>query len=90
MRTAPIPSRAAEAALPSLPMPVCCNGDLVTVRDCRAIASRFPGASALMLGRGLMADPALARKLRGGPDASREELDRIFDFIQGSVADDKA
>ena len=68
---------ALEAALPSLPMPVCCNGDLVTVRDCRAIASRFPGASALMLGRGLMADPALARKLQGGPDASREELDRF-------------
>ena len=68
---------ALEAALPSLPMPVCCNGDLVTVRDCRAIAARFPDASALMLGRGLMADPALARKLQGGPDASREELDRF-------------
>ena len=27
-----------------------------------------------MIGRGLLADPALARKLRGGPEAGRDEL----------------
>ena len=27
-----------------------------------------------MIGRGLLADPALARKLRGGEEAGREEL----------------
>ena len=27
-----------------------------------------------MIGRGLLADPALARRIRGGPEAGKEEL----------------
>ena len=33
--------------------------------------------NAVMLGRGLIADPALARKIRGGAPAEREELERF-------------
>lgn len=73
----PLRLDAFAAALPSLRMPVCYNGDLVTVEDAKAIAERFPGVHAVMIGRGLIADPALARKLRGGPPASREELRRF-------------
>lgn len=54
--------------------PVCYNGDLVTVEDCEALAAEFPQVRAVMIGRGVPADPALPRKLRGGPAASREEL----------------
>ena len=61
-------------ALPLVRAPVCYNGDLVTVRDCREFSQEFPSVEALMIGRGLIADPALARKLRGGPPAAREEL----------------
>ena len=66
-----------KAALPALSMPVCYNGGLTSVRDCERLPEQLPGMEALMLGRGLIADPALSRKLRGGPAASREELLRF-------------
>jgi len=54
--------------------PVCYNGDLRTAAEVEAFADRFPGVDAVMIGRGAVADPALLRKLRGGPAATREEL----------------
>ncbi len=54
--------------------PVSYNGDLRTVGEVAAFAGRFPDADAVMIGRGAIADPALFRKLRGGPPASRDEL----------------
>ena len=50
------------------------NGDLRTAEDVSKIRERFPAVEAVMIGRGLLADPALARRIRGGPEASREEL----------------
>ena len=63
-----------EAALCSSKNPVCYNGDLNTVAGVREVESRFPELEAAMIGRGGVADPALFRKLRGGPAATREEL----------------
>ena len=63
-----------EAALRSSKNPVCYNGDLNTVAGVREVESRFPELEAAMIGRGGVADPALFRKLRGGPAATREEL----------------
>lgn len=74
------------AALAACRCPVCYNGDLAAVSDCAACSARFPAAQALMLGRGLIADPALARKLRGGPGASREELRAFHDGLYRSYA----
>lgn len=54
--------------------PLCYNGDLRSVKEVRALEVRFPGLEAMMIGRGAVADPALFRKLRGGPPAGREEL----------------
>ena len=56
-----------------LPHPVY-NGDLRTPEDVRALCARCPGTEAVMIGRGLLADPALARRIRGGPAAGAEEL----------------
>ena len=56
-----------------LPHPVY-NGDLRTIEDVRALVTRFPGTEAVMIGRGLLADPALACRIRGGAAASGEEL----------------
>ena len=61
-------------ALKNSKNPVCYNGDLNTVENVRALEDRFPDLEAAMLGRGAVADPALFRKLRGGPAAAREEL----------------
>ena len=58
--------------------PVCYNGDITTAELGRKAEEDFPGVTALMMGRGLVADPALIRKLRGGPGASAAELRRFF------------
>ena len=50
------------------------NGDLRTVEDVRELIHDCPGTEAIMIGRGMLANPALARMIRGGADASREEL----------------
>ena len=75
-------SRAAfAAALPRCTMPVCYNGDVTTADDLRALEAAFPGLSGIMVGRGLIADPALLRKAVGGPAASREELRGYHDEL---------
>lgn len=56
-----------------LPHPVY-NGDLRTPEDVEALVRRCPETEAVMIGRGLLADPALARRIRGGPAADVEEL----------------
>lgn len=61
-------------ALAGSRIPICYNGDLVTVEQVRSLEERFPQLETVMLGRGAIADPALFRKLRGGAAATREEL----------------
>ena len=56
-----------------LPHPVY-NGDLRTPEDVQALVTRCPATEAVMIGRGLLADPALARRIRGGAAAGEEEL----------------
>jgi len=67
--------------LPACTAPVCYNGDVTTVDDLRALEAAFPGLSGIMVGRGLIADPALLRKAVGGPAASREELRGYHDEL---------
>ena len=56
-----------------LPHPVY-NGDLRTVEDIHGLIRRCPSTEAVMIGRGFLADPALARRIRGGAEAGMEEL----------------
>ena len=67
--------------------PLCYNGDLVTVEDCAAFAADFPAIDAVMLGRGAIADPALFRKLRGGPAATRQEIQDFTRTLYQSYQD---
>ena len=83
------PLRRAEflALLPRLGLPWCWNGG-VTDRESYDQAAALPGVRGVMVGQGLLADPALARKLRGGPPADREELRRFHDLLyRGYLAD---
>lgn len=70
--------QALEAALPVVTRPLGINGDLVTVDDLRQARSRFnrapQGLAEIMVGRGLMADPALFRKALGGAGVTLAEL----------------
>lgn len=77
----PVRRGAFAAALPACTLPVCYNGDLATAADCAAFAAEFPEVGAAMLGRGLIGDPALARKAAGGPAANREELRAFHDGL---------
>lgn len=61
-------------ALAAMDCPVVLNGDFKTLDCCRAAAKDYPQAAGLMAGRGFLADPALGRKLRGGPPLSEDEL----------------
>ena len=67
------PDAFALALRQGLPRPVY-NGDLRCVRDVADLLKACPGTDAVMLGRGLLADPALARQLQGGSPASPDEL----------------
>lgn len=61
-------------AMANAKAPLCYNGDLFTPGDLTALRERFPALDRVMLGRGLVADPALARTLAGGAALRKEEL----------------
>ena len=69
--------------------PVVYNGDIFTVNDFEKIRSRFPDCRTIMLGRGLIANPALARELSGGRSLEKEELryfhDALFEALQATL-----
>ena len=68
-------------ALPECRMPVCYNGDLTTVEQLRVLEADFPTVQSLMVGRGIIADPALFRQALGGPAATKEELRGYLDDL---------
>ena len=71
-----------------LEIPLCYNGDVFTAGGAADVMRRFPATHALMLGRGLMADPALARQIRGGGPAGRSELHEFHDAVYAGCARD--
>lgn len=71
-----------------LDMPLCYNGDVFTPGDAARVEAGFPRTHALMLGRGLAADPALARQIKGGGAASRAELREFHDAVYDGCARD--
>ena len=63
---------------------VCYNGGITTAALGREAEARWPSAATLMIGRGLMADPALIRKLKGGAGADAETLRAFFSELYES------
>nr|WP_294661424.1 tRNA-dihydrouridine synthase family protein [uncultured Blautia sp.] len=61
--------------------PVCYNGDIFCVDDYQRICERFPELGAVMTGRGTLADPALARELRGGERLTKAEFRKFHDQV---------
>lgn len=54
--------------------PVSYNGDLFQTEDLRQLQERFPELDSVMLGRGLIRNPALVREMKGGESFSKKEL----------------
>lgn len=76
------PYREAYApAFEKMRCPLIYNGDLTTEEDCRALMAEYPNTSALMLGRGLVANPALARQMDGGPKLALSEIVAFHDRL---------
>ena len=71
------------------PFPVAYNGDIFTVEDACALTAAYPETCHIMLGRGLLANPALGRMLEGGSPASAAELkafhDKLFAAYQQEI-----
>ena len=65
--------------------PVVYNGDIFSLSDYEKICVRFPECRAVMIGRGLIANPALARELKGGPPLQMEELRLFHDAVYESL-----
>ena len=66
------------------------NGNLFTAADCRALLEAYPGTAALMLGRGLAANPALAQEACGGPVLTREALCQFHDRLYAAYLKDRS
>lgn len=72
-----------EMALEKSKNPVCYNGDLFSVSDIKQFRERFPQVNALMLGRGLLTNPALPAMAEEAVSdgLSKEKLRAFHDTI---------
>lgn len=64
--------------------PVVYNGDLLSAEECFRTAEAFPRLYALMIGRGLLINPALVREAKGGAELRKTEY---RDFMEALYAD---
>ncbi|MEG0038780.1 MAG: tRNA-dihydrouridine synthase family protein [Bacteroides sp.] len=65
--------------------PLIYNGDLLTVEDIQQIEKRFPQLAGIMIGRGLLANPALAMEYKTGVSLSPEELREKLRTLHAAV-----
>lgn len=77
------------ATLARAPFPVAYNGDIFGVGDLEALVEAYPGTGHVMLGRGMLTNPALAREAAGGPVLSQTELqqfhNKLFDAYEEEI-----
>lgn len=66
------------------PFPVAYNGDVFGVEDVHTLVAAYPRTRHVMLGRGIVANPALGRVLAGGPPATACELRHFHDALYGA------
>ena len=77
----PVRMEAFDRAAETYAGPLCFNGGLFTPADCARFREGHPGVERVMLGQGMLADPALIRKAKGGAAAGREELRAFHDDL---------
>ena len=70
------------------PRVLCYNGDICTVEDMEQLKTRFPQTDTVMMGRGVLADPALGRKLKGGSAVTIEELKKFHDVLYAAYCEE--
>ena len=65
--------------------PIIYNGDLLTLHDIRRIETEFPGLKGIMLGRGLLANPALGIEYRESRELTEAELCRLVRLMHDEM-----
>lgn len=60
---------------------LCYNGDLFNRRRCRDFQTQYPAVKNIMLGRGMIANPALINELKTGELLKKEELSVFHDLV---------
>ncbi len=82
-----------EAAMKEYSRPLCYNGDLFTASKIASFLDAYPETERIMLGRGLVANPAIIRELKGGAKADRTEIkafhEEIFSESRERIGQDK-
>ena len=63
------------------------NGDIKTPEDYEAITKAYPKLDAVMIGRGLLADPSLARRIKGGKCVDNGEYLNYMEALLNGYAD---
>lgn len=61
--------------------PVCYNGDIFTAGDYRKLTEEFPELEAVMLGRGMLANPALLEEISGEGKADKQRIRAFHDEL---------
>lgn len=76
-------------AMKDSPFPICLSGGIGTLKDREVLFSTHPSPDAMMLGRGLVANPALVSQLKNGTGTTVEALqefhNELFDATQQRV-----
>lgn len=65
--------------------PLIYNGDILTVEDIHRIEERFPTLAGIMIGRGLLANPALAFEYKEGIALSSDEMGKKLHTMHAAV-----
>lgn len=68
-------------AFSSCPFPVSYNGDIFSASALKKLTDAIPQVKSVMLGRGIIENPALARTLNGGEPLQIEEMVRFHDSL---------
>ena len=74
-------------ALAASPLKIVYNGDLFTPEDCEKHIADNEKTTALMLGRGLICNPALAQTLKGGAPITKETFIAFHDALMQAHAE---
>lgn len=82
-----------EAAVYESKNPICYNGDIFTPENYNKFVERFPTTDTIMLGRGIITNPALVDELVGQSAQKREKLlafhNMIYEEYQAISSGDK-
>ena len=69
--------------------PVCYNGDIFTVKDYNNFIKEFPNTDTIMVGRGIISNPALACEIKGIKKLNKDDLYKFYEKNEDLIAQDE-